>query len=111
MATTRKGTPADDPESYSARGGEAGAAATDCAACGAPLPPGNRYLCEACVAESERRAQAIWDGLQAPQAVGPAPEVGDAAAVEEEDLMACPTCGMRLDPSGRCAGCVTTVRR
>jgi hypothetical protein len=109
MATTRKGTPADDPESYSARGGET-AVATDCAACGAPLPAGNRYLCGACVEESGRRAQALLAELRGARKAGPAPEA-EVAAADEDDPMACPTCGMRLDASGRCAGCVTTVRR
>ncbi|HLI29052.1 MAG TPA: hypothetical protein VKZ60_18445 [Chloroflexota bacterium] len=83
---------------------------TACALCRAPLPPGHRYLCAACVAASERVATAILARTTAPT-IGP----GDAAvpepAASDEEPDTCPTCGMRLDPSGRCAGCVTTVRR
>ena len=105
MATTRKAVSADDPDSL--RTGGAVAAATDCAACGAPLPEGHRYVCVACMHDSARRAQAILDALHgSPTAGAPTDDSPD-----EEDDMACPNCGMRLDPSGRCAGCVTTIRR
>jgi hypothetical protein len=105
MATTRKGVAADDPESL--RTGGPVTVATDCAACGAPLPEGHRYVCMACAEDSARRAGEILAALQgSPSATAPA-----ADPIAEDDPMACPTCGMRLDESGRCAGCVTTVRR
>ena len=106
MATTRKGASADDPDSL--RTGGAVTVATDCAACGAPLPAGHRYVCLACAEDSARRARAILAALHgSPSAAAPATD----SPIEEDDPMACPTCGMRLDPSGRCAGCVTTIRR
>jgi hypothetical protein len=115
MATTPKPARADDPDSFQARDERLGAArGTDCAACHAPLPAGNRYLCAACVAESAGRARAILDSIQvggneATGAEGVAAVAPDS--VDADDSTACPTCGMRLDASGRCAVCVTTVRR
>ena len=113
MATTRKAAPADDPGSYSARDAGPVAVGTDCAICHAPLPDDHRYLCAACVAESAERARAILEGVEARRRDAPtasaapgAPEVGEADEAAE-----CPTCGMALDASGRCAVCVTTVRR
>ena len=114
MATTRKPTPADENDYFVARDERLGAArATDCAACHAPLPDGNRYLCEACVADSGERARALLEGLPgaggAPSAATPAAD--DSLASDADDALDCPNCGMRLDPSGRCGGCVTTIRR
>ena len=114
MATTRKPTGADNQE-YSAPRGErpSGAKATDCTICQAPLPDGNQYLCTPCAADSAARAQAILDRLYAGQvdSAEEAPLADAPDTVDDEELMACPTCGMALDDSGRCAGCVTTVRR
>ena len=114
MATTRKSAPADDPDSFPRRDERLAATpATDCAVCHAPLPAGHRYLCAACVEESAGRARATLESLQA--AGTRAPAAGAAAivsdAVDVDDPGECPACGMRLDASGRCAGCVTTVRR
>jgi hypothetical protein len=111
MATTRKAVSADDADSYSARGGEAAVQATDCAACGAPLPAGHRYLCAACVEDSARRARAILAALRPSEQPTAATAPDTAPALDEDDPTRCPTCGMLLDASGRCAGCVATVRR
>jgi hypothetical protein len=111
MATTRKAKEADDLDAFQQGGGAALDPGTDCAACHAPLPDGHRYVCAACVEDSERRAQAVLASLKAPSddatLLADLSEVMDA----DDDLMDCPTCGMALDASGRCAGCVTTVRR
>ena len=86
---------------------------TDCALCGGVLPTGNRYLCAACVAENAAQAAAMLAAVQAgPPVTAKAAESAVSIEVDvDEDAMACPACGMRLDDSGRCAGCVTTVRR
>lgn len=108
MPTSRpsRGEPAEPIPATAAPPG----AWTDCALCGASLPAGHRYLCVACVAESERAAAAILARTAAPTA--PAEEAApEPALADADDSDSCPTCGMRLDPSGRCAGCVTTVRR
>ncbi|MBX5493186.1 MAG: hypothetical protein IRZ14_18705 [Chloroflexi bacterium] len=84
---------------------------SDCALCQAPLPAGHRYLCAACVAASARTAAAILAGIAAPAALPPAEALPESLTNEPDDPDTCPTCGMRLDASGRCAGCVTTVRR
>jgi hypothetical protein len=112
MATTRKAASADDLDAFQ-QSSAAVDAATDCAVCHAPLPEGHRYVCTACADESARRAQAILaalhglpDDAASRGAVAAASELGD-----DDDPMDCPTCGMALDASGRCAGCVTTVRR
>src|SRR5689334_15560689 len=103
MATTRKNAPADDPDAFQSGAGAILDPATDCAACHAPLPEGHRYVCAACVEDSQRRAEAILAGLR--------DRAGDAAAgrpmadtpdLGEDDPMECPTCGMPLDASGRC---------
>src|SRR5438309_6203622 len=112
MATTRKNAPADDPDAFQSGAGASLDAGTDCAACHAPLPDGYRYVCADCAADSQRRADAILgslrdrgDGIAGGRAIDETPELA------EDDPMECPTCGMPLDASGRCAGCVTTVRR
>lgn len=111
MATTPKGARVDEADAAATRNQQGGAvAATECALCQALLPAGHRYLCAACAAESAERAATILARLSAPASAPPAADLGHAAP-EAEDPMACPTCGMPLDPSGRCAGCVTTVRR
>ena len=113
MATTRKPAGADNPE-YSAPRGErpSGAKATDCTLCRASLPDGNQDLCAACAADSAVRAQVILDRLYGEEGAPEAAPVAIASdTLDEEDLMACPTCGMALDDSGRCASCVTTVLR
>ena len=111
MATTRKAAPADDLDAFQ-QSDSAVDAATDCAICLAPLPEGHRYVCAACAAESARRAQAILAGLQGPlDGAASGSPAADALELAEDDPMECPTCGMPLDASGRCAGCVTTVRR
>lgn len=111
MATTRKATASDDPDAFQPSGGAALEPGTDCAACHAPLPGGHRYVCAACAEDSGRRAEAILATLKAPS--DDAPLLADLAAAmdTDDDPMDCPTCGMALDASGRCAGCVTTVRR
>jgi len=85
---------------------------TDCALCGGALPEGNRYLCAACAAENAAQAAAMLAAIQVdpPKTSATESAVGIEADIDE-DAMACPVCGMRLDDSGRCAGCVTTVRR
>ncbi|HLH26994.1 MAG TPA: hypothetical protein VK066_31100 [Chloroflexota bacterium] len=109
MATTRKAVAADDLDAFQ-QGAAAVDAGTDCAACHAPLPEGHRYVCTACAEDSARRADAILAALQAPSAdLTPIADLADVS--EDDELMDCPTCGMPLDASGRCAGCVTTVRR
>ena len=112
MATTRKNAPADDLDAFQRGVGATLDPGTDCAACHAPLPEGNRYVCAACGEDSQRRAEAILAGLRDPaaEATGGRPQ-DDTPEMAEEDPMECPTCGMPLDVSGRCAGCVTTVRR
>ena len=113
MATTRKPTRADDYDYALGRDEGLGTARpTDCAACHAPLPPEIRYLCAACVAESARRAETLLASLGRGAPGRPAASRADSPEGDEVDeLMVCPTCGMGLDDSGRCAGCVTTVRR
>jgi hypothetical protein len=111
MATTRKAAPVDDLDAFHQHGGPALDPGTDCAACHAPLPEGHRYVCAACAEDSARRAAAILAALRAPND-DPAPAAVQADAPDVvDDVMDCPTCGMPLDASGRCAGCVTTVRR
>jgi hypothetical protein len=110
MASTRKGAPVDDLDAFQ-QSGAALDTSTDCALCHAALPEGYRYVCAACAADSARRAEAILRTLQ-----GPSDEVRSATAPTDaqeadDDPMECPTCGMALDASGRCAGCVMTVRR
>jgi hypothetical protein len=112
MATPRKAAPADDPAAFaSSTGAAVPTTFTDCAACHAPLPPGHRYLCAACVADSAERARALLSLVAAgpPVAVEAPAESPDLA--ESDEVAECPTCGMALDASGRCAVCVTTVRR
>jgi hypothetical protein len=114
MSDTRTPTATDEQDYFIARDQRLGTArATDCAACRAPLPDGNRYLCTSCVADSAKRAELVLASLQPRPTMGEAaesPEAGSTAA-DPDEYAECPTCGMRLDPSGRCAGCVTTVRR
>jgi hypothetical protein len=111
MATTRKAASADDLDAFQ-QSSAAVDAATDCAFCHAPLPEGHRYVCGPCAEESAQRAQAILAALQAAPDDGARPGTpADALELAEDDPMECPTCGMALDASGRCAGCVTTVRR
>ena len=111
MATTRKAAAADDLDAFQQSGGAVLDPGTDCAACHAPLTDGYRYVCQACAEDSARRAQTILAALKAPG--DDASLLADLAEVmdTDDDLMDCPTCGMALDASGRCAGCVTTVRR
>jgi hypothetical protein len=115
MPSTPRAAGADDPDAFRSSNGRASATQwTDCAACQAPLPEGHRYVCAACAAESARRAEALLADLRARRDGTAEPEaVLDAVPepAEPDDPLACPTCGMRLDDSGRCAGCVTTVRR
>ena len=110
MATTRKGAPADDADAFR-QGGAALDPGTDCAACHAPLPEGHRYVCAACAEDSARRAQAVLNAIRHPDPGDTTPVLAEAPESGDDDLMECPTCGMPLDASGRCAGCVTTVRR
>jgi len=111
MATTRRSTRADSPDYVPEREAHAaGPQPTDCAACHAPLPPDHRYLCAACVEDSARRAEEMRARRAAEyRAPVAAPETPDT--MESDDPNACPNCGMALDASGRCAGCVTTIRR
>ncbi len=115
MSTTPQPHAADAPDYFAARDERLGAARpTDCAVCRAPLPPGNRYLCAACVADSASQAQRILDALeQGPhqRASGAGPDEVAPGTADGDEYADCPACGMRLDASGRCAGCVTTVRR
>ncbi|HEY7067337.1 MAG TPA: hypothetical protein VII06_38110 [Chloroflexota bacterium] len=112
MATLRKSAPADDPDAFQSGAGASLDAGTDCAVCHAPLPEGHRYVCAACAEDSRRRAEAILGGLRDPDGHAAAGRpMGDTPELAEDDPMECPTCGMPLDASGRCAGCVTTVRR
>lgn len=104
------GAPRGEPAAPVPATGASPAAWTDCARCGAPLPAGHRYLCAACVAESERTAAAIL-ARTAPPTAADAATAPEPAPPDSDDPDSCPTCGMRLDPSGRCAGCVATVRR
>jgi hypothetical protein len=110
MATPRRAAPADDLDALQ-QGGPALDPGTDCAACHAPLPDGHRYVCAACAEDSARRAEAILRALRGPSGDTALAAADADAADADEDLMDCPTCGMPLDASGRCAGCVTTVRR
>ena len=114
MATARRSGPADDPDAFSSLGASAVPTDwTDCAACGAPLPPGHRYVCAACAADSAERALALLVRADDRRGDGPT-GVGVLSSpdlAEEADPMECPTCGMTLDASGRCAVCVTTTRR
>src|SRR4051812_32909274 len=103
---------ADEQDYFQARDSRLGTArATDCALCQAPLPADHRYLCAACVAESGSRARALLDALQ-PTDSGATASASPASRAEmgDEDTE-CPNCGGPLDPSGRCAQCVITVRR
>jgi hypothetical protein len=111
MATTRKATAADDLDAFQ-QSSSAVDVATDCAVCHAPLPDGHRYVCAACAEDSARRAQAILASLHAPsEGAASRGLAADTPDLGEDDPLECPTCGMPLDASGRCAGCVTTVRR
>lgn len=110
MAGSTRASRADASDASHARGNRPAQHFTDCALCQAPLPDGNRYVCAACAADSARRAEAALATLHG-GAETAAEVIPPEAAAEEDDPMACPTCGMRLDPSGRCAACVTTVRR
>ncbi len=110
MATIRKGAAVDDLDAFQ-QSGPALDPSTDCAICHDPLPDGHRYVCAACAADSARRAEATLAALHGPSADERlAAPLADAPEGDDE-LMDCPTCGMPLDASGRCAGCVTTVRR
>jgi hypothetical protein len=111
MATTRKGAPVDDLDAFQQQSGPALDAGTDCAICHAALPDGYRYVCATCAADSARRAEAILGALQGPNDDARLAAAPADAPEADDDLMDCPTCGMALDASGRCAGCVTTVRR
>jgi hypothetical protein len=112
MASDRKPTHADADDYFLARDARLGAArATTCAACQAPLPEGHRYLCVACVEDSERRAQTLLATLQAPPTTEPASAAAADQPPDADEYAECPNCGMTLDASGRCAVCVTTVRR
>jgi hypothetical protein len=112
MATTRSSAGAHGDELGPSRE-EIGAPATDCAVCHAPLPEGHRYLCAGCVEDSVQRARVTLAGLPGPSnAENEGEAMGIAGApTDEDELTACPNCGMALDASGRCAGCVTTTRR
>jgi hypothetical protein len=110
MATSRNAGGAHDEAAVLAQTGPV-PVATDCAACHAPLPEGHRYLCAACVADSEQRAQAVVATLSV-EAGDDAVEAADVTSdVGDTDELSCPNCGMPLDASGRCAGCVITVGR
>ncbi len=114
MSDVRKPTAADERDYFIARDERLGAArATDCAVCQAPLPDGNRYLCATCVADSAERAQVVLTSLRPRSPTERPAESADevSASADADEYVDCPTCGMRLDASGRCAGCVTTVRR
>jgi predicted RNA-binding Zn-ribbon protein involved in translation (DUF1610 family) len=112
MATTRKAAPADDLDAFQQHGGAAADSGTDCAACHAPLPEGHRYVCAACAEDSARRAQTILAALHGPSDDAlTAAQLTDLPDAADDDPMECPNCGMALDASGRCAGCVTTLRR
>jgi hypothetical protein len=112
MASDRKPTRADEDDYFLARDARLGAArATTCAACQTPLPEGHRYLCAACVEDSARRAQTLLASLQTPATAEPASAAAVDQAPDADEYAECPTCGMTLDASGRCAVCVTTVRR
>jgi hypothetical protein len=112
MATTRGSAGAHGDELASGRE-HSGAPATDCAACHAPLPEGHRYLCASCVEDSGQRARATLARLSGPSQPANEDEATAVAGArsDEDELTTCPNCGMALDASGRCAGCVTTVRR
>jgi len=77
----------------------------------ARLPEGHRYLCAACVEDSARRAQTLLASLQTPAPAAPTGAAAVDQAPDADDYAECPNCGMTLDASGRCAFCVTTVRR
>jgi hypothetical protein len=110
MASDRKSTGGDD-DYFLARDARLGAArATDCATCQAPLPEGHRYVCAACAEDSARRATTLLASLQTSTTAEPTAALAVDQAPEGDDD-ACPNCGMTLDASGRCAGCVTTIRR
>lgn len=111
MATPRKSAAADDLDAFQ-QGSATVEAPTDCAICHDALPDGHRYVCKTCADESADRAGAILAALHvAHDAAGSAHLMDDAPELAEDDPMECPTCGMALDASGRCASCVTTVRR
>jgi predicted RNA-binding Zn-ribbon protein involved in translation (DUF1610 family) len=112
MASDRKPIGPDEDDYFLARDARLGAArATTCAACQVPLPEGHRYLCAACVEESARRAQTLLASLQTPAPAAPTGAAAVDQAPDADDYAECPNCGMTLDASGRCAFCVTTVRR
>jgi len=112
MASDGKPARADEDDYFLARDARLGAArATTCATCQAPLPEGHRYLCAACVEDSAQRAQALLASLQTPASAEPASGAAADQVPDADDYAECPNCGMTLDASGRCAFCVTTVRR
>jgi len=111
MASARNSARAANNDAASPRRERAASPpATDCAVCSGPLPAEHRYLCATCVADSEQRAGKILSSLTFNESDASKRELA-TANVEVDEIMECPKCSGPLDAGGRCAMCVTTVRR